>query len=182
MKKKFLAFGLVTVMALSMIACGNTSDTKVIESNNSSQETAKASTKASTSFVFNYDGMDIPVDADVAPIIDKLGEPVSYFESPSCAAEGIGKLYTYKDFEIQTYPDGDIDRVLYVLLKTDNVATAEGINLSSLPEDVIAEYGQPTEQGTGSMKYVEDGMTLIFIYNESDNSLISIEYDSPMNK
>lgn len=179
MKKKILALGLIATMALSMVACGSSNDTKVIESNTSSNA-GDASSSSSTGYVFNYNGTAIAVDADAAPIIEKLGEPASYFESPSCAAEGIGKLYTYSDFEIQTYPDGDKDLILYVLLRTDNVATAEGIDLSSSKEDIIAAYGEPTEEVTGSLKYVKDDMTLVFLFN--GDSLLSIEYDSAKNK
>nr|MCR4797702.1 hypothetical protein [Lachnospiraceae bacterium] len=126
-----------------------------------------------------YKGTDIPVDADAAPIIENLGEPKSYFESPSCAAQGIGKLYSYGDFEIETYPDGDTDRVLYVLLKSDAVQTAEGASLASTREDVIAAYGEPTEEKTGAMIYQKGDMKLKFLFN--DSGMVSIEYDSPKN-
>ena len=180
MKNKLLTLCLVTAMTLSLVACGNSNDTKVIESSNNT--TASGSEQTATTqagYVFKYDGMDIPVDADVAPIIDKLGEPNNYFESPSCAADGIGKLYTYSDFEIQTYPDGDVDKVLYVMLRTDNVATAEGIDLSSSREDIVGAYGQATEEDSSSMKYKKGDMTLVFIFD--GESLISIEYDSSLN-
>lgn len=181
MKNKLLSWGLIMAISLSMVACGNSSDTKVIESNTSAEATGSEQVAtANAGYVFNYDGMDIPVDADVAPIIDKLGEPNSYFESPSCAADGIGKLYTYSDFEIQTYPDGDVDKVLYVMLRTDNVATEEGIDLSSSREDIVGAYGQATEEDSSSMKYEKGDMTLVFIFD--GDSLISIEYDSAMNK
>ncbi len=181
MKNKFLATALIAVLALSMMACGSSNDTKVIESNNAAgADTASTSKTSTAGYVFNYNGTEIPVDADVAPIIETLGDANSYFESPSCAADGIGKLYTYSDFEIQTYPDGDVDRVLYVLLRTDNVATAEGIDLSSAKEDIVGAYGQATEEGTGSMKYEKDGMKLVFIFDNDDN-LVSIEYDSAKN-
>ena len=178
MKNKILTLGLIAAMTLTLYGCGSSSDTKVIESDTTSNAQV-GSTESATGYVFNYDGMDITVDSDVAPVIEKLGEANSYFESPSCAAECIGKLYTYSDFEIQTYPDGDIDRILYVLFKTDNVTTAEGIDLSSSKDDIIAAYGQPTEEVTGSMKYEKDGMTLVFIFDS--DSLISIEYDSSLN-
>ena len=171
MKNKLLSLGLIMAISLSMVACGSSSDTKVIESNTSTEATGSEQVAtAGAGYVFNYDGMDIPVDADVAPIIDTLGEPNSYFESPSCAADGIGKLYTYSDFEIQTYPDGDVDKVLYVMLRTDNVAT----------EEVVGAYGQATEEDSSSMKYEKGDMTLVFIFD--GDSLISIEYDSAMNK
>lgn len=176
MKNKLIMLGMVACMALSMVACGG-SDTKVIESDGSQASTTAAAT--STGYVFNYQGTDIPVDADVAPIIDTLGDPSEYFESPSCAAEGIGKLYTYSDFEVQTYPDGDTDKVLYVRLKTDNVATAEGIDLSSSRDDVVAAYGEPASEVTGALTYEKDGMSLVFIFD--GDSLSSIEYDSSLN-
>jgi hypothetical protein len=177
MKNKIIALALIATTALSLVACGGSSDTKVIESSNTTTSTTAASTNSG--YVFSYNGTTIPVDADAAPIIEALGEPNSYFESPSCAAEGIGKLYTYNDFEIQTYPDGDTDLILYVLLRTDNVATAEGIDLSSSRDDIIAAYGDPTEEATGSMKYTTDTMTLVFVFD--GDSLVSIEYDSLKN-
>lgn len=176
-KNKILVMGMVATMAMSMVACGGSDDTKVIESKVESQ--SAGSEVAATGFVFNYDGMDIAVDSDASVVVDKLGEPKEYFESPSCAAEGIGKLYTYDDFEIQTYPDGDKDLILYVMLRTDNVATAEGIDLSSSKDDIIAAYGEPSSEASGSMTYEKDGTKLVFIFD--GDSLISIEYDSPKN-
>ena len=179
MKNKILKIGLIAATTLSLYGCGSSSDTKVIESDAISNAQVGSTESTAAGYVFNYDGMDIAVDSDVAPIIEKLGEANNYFESPSCAAEGIGKLYTYNDFEIQTYPDGNVDRILYVLFKTDNVATAEGIDLSSSKDDIIEAYGQPTEEVTGSMKYEKDDMILAFIFD--GDSLISIEYDSSLN-
>ena len=152
---------MVATVMFAFVGCGSSSnDTKVIEGGASQAVT-------------------IAVDADAAPIVEKLGEPKNYFESPSCAAEGIGKLYTYDDFEIQTYPDGDNDLILYVQLRTDNVATDEGIDLSSSKEDIVAAYGEPSEEATGSMTYEKNGTKLVFIFD--GDSLISIEYDSPKN-
>ncbi len=179
MKNKILALGVIAALSMAMVACGSSSnDTKVIEA--TTNDAAEATTAVDSGYVFSYEGTEIPVDADVAPIIEVLGEPNSYFESPSCAADGIGKLYTYSDFEIQTYPDGDVDRVLYVLLRTDNVATAEGIDLSSSKEDIVSAYGEPSSEATGAMTYEKNDVSLVFIFD--DESLISIEYDSAMNK
>ena len=66
------------------------------------------------------------------------------------------------------------------MLRTDNVATAEGIDLSSSREDIVGAYGQATEEDSSSMKYQKGDMTLVFIFD--GDSLISIEYDSAMNK
>ncbi len=179
MKNKIIAVGLIATMALSMVACGSSSDTKVIEGSNTTTASSTSDSSAASGFVFTYNGTAIAVDTDVAPVLEALGEPKSEFTSPSCAGQGDGHLYTYDDFEIQTYPDGDTDLILYVLLRTDNVATAEGVDLSSSRDDIIATYGEPSEEATGSMKYEKDGTKLVFIFD--GDSLISIEYDSPKN-
>ncbi|SDI52599.1 hypothetical protein SAMN05421493_11727 [Pseudobutyrivibrio sp. 49] len=177
MKKKLLTLGMIGVMALSFVACGGSSDTKVIEGSNST--TASAEATGSAGYVFSYNGIDMPVDADVAPILEKLGEPKEEFTSPSCAGQGDGHLYTYDDFQIQTYPDGDTDLILYVSLRTDNVATKEGIDLASSKDDILAAYGEPSEESATSLKFEKDGVKLVFIFD--GDSLISIEYDSPKN-
>lgn len=174
---------LAGLMALSLSACGSdsaSSDTKVIESTASSEDSSDTSESSSkTGYSLTYQDMTISVDADAAPIVEALGEPSSYFESPSCAAEGTGKLYTYSDIEIQTYPDGDKDLILYVMLRTDSVSTDEGIDLSSSKDDVIAAYGQPSSENDGSLTYDKGDMSLNFLFD--GDSMISIEYDSALN-
>ena len=132
---------------------------------------------AAGGFVFNYNGTEVKVDVEADPVIEALGDYESYFESPSCAAQGIGKLYSYKDFEIETYPDGDIDRILYVRLKSDMAATGEGIDLSASMDDVRAAYGEPAEEKDSAMIYEKGGMKLKFIFDGDE--MLSIEYDSP---
>ncbi len=173
MKNKLLAFALIAAMALSMVACGDSEGTKVIETEGQGSETSGAA-QAGDGFVFDYNGTKIAVDTDAAPIVDKLGEPQKYFEAPSCAADGIGKLYTYSDFEVQTYPDGDKDLILSVTLRTDNVATEEGISLANSKDDVIAAYGESANATDSSLTYTKNGTDLNFIF-EGD-SMISIEY------
>lgn len=185
--KKYTSLFLAAFCAISLVACGSSSDSsdvKVIESDSAdtaatSQGADNDSGKSVTGYVFTYNGIDMAVDTDAAPVIDALGEADSYFESPSCAGEGIGKLYTYSDFEIQTYPDGDKDLILYVMLRTDNVATAEGIDLSSGYDDVVAVYGTPSSEANGALTYEKDGMSLKFLFDGDD--MISIEYDSAKN-
>ena len=81
-------------------------------------------------YVFTVGGITVEMDADAAPIVEGLGEPVSYFEAASCAFEGLDKMYTYNGFELDTYPKGEKDYVSTVILKDDTVLTPEGIGLS----------------------------------------------------
>lgn len=97
-------------------------------------------------------------------------------EEPSCAAQGIAKLYTYSSYEIDTYPDGDRDLIASIILKDDNVATSEGVDLSMTRADVVEAYGEDYEEAEGCITYTKDGMKLKFILD--GENLASIEYNS----
>ena len=79
------------------------------------------------------------------------------------------------------YSYESMDECVYTLdiIRTDNVATDEGIDLSSSRDDIIAAYGEPASEVTGSLVYELNGTTLKFIF-DGDN-LSSIEYDSELN-
>lgn len=125
-------------------------------------------------YVFNAKGTDIRINADMGTISEKLGEPLSYFEDPSCAAEGTAKIYTYPGFVITTVPDGDTDRVNLIELKDDTVSTAEGADLSSTRDDIIRIYGDGFEETDGQIAFEKGGMRLCFIFR--DGLLASIQY------
>ncbi len=181
--KRYVTFIILSVTA-ACVFCGchrdETRPDAYVPKTEFSAKTSDEGVKPSSGngYFFSYNDIDIKVDLDATEVTDALGEPDTYFESPSCAAQGIGKLYGYGDFEIQTYPEGDDDKILYVMLKTDMVSTPEGIDISKSREDVIAAYGEPTEENTSSLIYEKDGMKLKFIFDKDD--MISIEYDSPL--
>jgi hypothetical protein len=127
-------------------------------------------------YYFTFEDIDIVIDSDMSLIESKLGEPLAYFEEPSCAAQGIGKLYTYKNFTINTYPDGEIDRIACIILKDDLVETREGADLSKSKEEIISIYGDTYTETDTLIKYIKDGIGINFIFREGE--LVSIEYDS----
>ena len=136
------------------------------------------------SYYFVADGTVLYPDMDVTVLPEGLSEPDSMFESESCAAQGIAKLYAWKDFEIltcpdkQAYPDPETDRIQYIYLKTDNVQTPEGADLSTSREAVERIYGRG---GDGSddkqLVYPLGTMRLVFVFGE-DGYPVSIEYRS----
>ncbi len=149
-KMKKITAIIMTASLLLLSGCGSDGNERVIEGNvqtiesangqsGSSQQTDEAATgkqediqndtaqvsDSTKGYAFIYNGVSVTMDADAAPIIEKLGEPASYFEAASCAFEGLDKMYTYSGFEIDTYPVGDKDYVSSVILKDDSVSTAE---------------------------------------------------------
>lgn len=134
------------------------------------------STSALKGYVFETDGQKIAVDMDMSAVEKQLGEPVKYFEEPSCAAEGIAKIYTYAGFEIDTYPDQGKDLIQSIFLMDDTVATAEGVDLSMTKDDVIAIYGNGYTEEGNCITYEKDGMKLSFFWSEE--GLDQISYNS----
>lgn len=138
-------------------------------------QTSQTETAAARGYVLTVNNVTVEVDAEAAPIVEALGEPVSYFEAASCAFEGLDKIYTYNSFEIDTYPSQDRDLVSAVILKDDSIATAEGVCIGDSLEKLQEVYGEATLEN-GMLIYAKDGMKLCFIMQ--DDSVISIEYRS----
>lgn len=191
MRKK--AAVLVLTAALLLAGCG--SNAKVIEGEvkTTGGEEAKEETQtpedgaeveaetpateeaAHKGYVFVYQDIVMEMDADAAPVLEKLGEANSYFEAPSCAFEGIDKMYTYSSFELDTYPTGEKDYISAVIFKDDSVTTQEGIGIGDSREKLVETYGEGTEE-TGMIVYHSDDMKLCFIIQ--DDNIASIEYRS----
>lgn len=133
-------------------------------------------TEAAKGYVFEYDGTVAAADMEAAPVIEELGEPVSYFESTSCAFEGLDKMYTYSSFEIDTYPVEDKDYISTIILKDDSIATQEGIYIGDSLEKLQQTYGGGYTERDGMIVYEKDGMELCFIMKYEE--IVSIEYRS----
>lgn len=139
-------------------------------------QTGDGGQAASKGYVFRYNGVAVSVDADMADILEGLGEPNDYFEAASCAFEGVDKTYTYSSFVIETYPQGEKDYVSTITLKDDAVSTSENIYIGSLLTDVTNSYGTDyTEQGS-MLVYNKDGVKLCFLME--NDTVTSIQYFS----
>ena len=151
-------------------------DSQAPESGAGSGTQDHAGASGETGYTFSYNGTAIEMDADASPVLEKLGEPASYFEAASCAFEGLDKTYTYNGFELDTYPNGDKDQVSAVVLKDDSVATLEGICIGDSREKLLEAYPDGGTEECGMIIYKKAGMKLIFILQ--DDEVKSIEYRS----
>ena len=178
--KKLVSVLMAAAMILCMAACGN--DEKVIDGEaQSGAQSGEAQGGQSGSqgsydgYAFTTGGTTVQVDGDVAPVLEKLGEPLSYFEAASCAFEGLDKTYTYSGFQIITYPNGEKDCVSTIILKDDSVSTAEGVSIGDSKEKIQEVYGSGSEEGN-MIVYAKGDMKLCFIMQNDE--IASIEYRS----
>ena len=132
-----------------------------------------ASYKAGSNYVFAAKGQKISVNMPLSLFIDALGAPDDYFESESCAFQGLDKTYTYKDFVIYTYPQSEKDYVASIALKSDAVTTGEGAYIGMTPDEVKALYPTPSDESDKALVYADGDAVLSFIIDGDQVSSIT---------
>ena len=125
-------------------------------------------------FAFTADGFVIHMDMDMSLVLDALGQPLGVFEAPSCAFDGIDRIFRFPGVQIHTYPEGDLDFVHTISIRDDSVTTTEGIYLGSDFEAVIAAYGSNYEQEFGMFTFTRGETTLSFFVE--DDMVVGITY------
>ena len=109
MMKRICTLFLTLLLLVSLTACGSkedkqpdTVDPPASDSANDAAPPADDKTdapstpsgpaptpKADSKYVLTYQGCELPMNTDFAPLLAYLGEPASYFEAESCAFEGL---------------------------------------------------------------------------------------------
>ncbi|MGN0341376.1 MAG: hypothetical protein ACI4DO_01140 [Roseburia sp.] len=180
MKKK-IVLALSLVLCLGLCACGsNDASGNASNSGSTTQESSNDgadNSDAEETYQVSYNGAELFVNENMADVLDVLGEPNSYFESESCAFQGMDKVYNYGSVVINTYPDGDKDFILTIELKDDMVETGEGIAIGSTKDEVQAAYGEADQENSTSLSYVKGSCTLAFIFDGDMVSAITYTSD-----
>ncbi len=188
MKKQILhryaALCLAALAVLSLAGCGsgeNVIDRPAqtpapgLSDGSVTSRTARAEA-AESGYAFIHNGVRVDVDAEAAAIVEALGEPVSYYEAPSCVFEGIDRMYTYSGFELDTYPTNGKDYVSAVIFRDGSVATPEGLMIGDSAEKIRQTYGEPGLEEKNLLTYTAGNMQLRFILE--DGTVAAIEYIS----
>jgi hypothetical protein len=127
-------------------------------------------------YEFAYKGASITINAKAEPVLSALGAYSSYYESPSCAFEGMDKIYSYPGFDVATYTLGGVEYVNSVVLTDDSVATPEGLAIGSKIEEVGNAYPGISQSGT-SFTAGQNGASKLLIITK-DGIVSSIQYIS----
>ena len=182
--RNFIILALAMLLCVGLIACGSAQNNKTGETASTKTEapTEEAKTENGKSedggYTFVLNGVKIALNAEMAPIVEKLGEPTKYYESESCAYQGLDKVYTYGGVTINTYPVGGVDYVLDIVLRDDTVSTAEGLCIGDPQAKVGEIYGTPTATRDNAVCYIKEGTQLNFFFE--DGAISTITYEQPV--
>lgn len=185
--KNLIVLAVLAALCLTLVAC-NTSSTTEESVNSTSSEAAQTSETVSKNepagtpvaknngYVMAVNGVNVAIDAPMASLLEGLGEPTKYYESESCAFQGLDKVYTYGSVIIRTYPIDGVDYVLNIELKDDTVTTVEGLAIGDAKSKVTSLYGEPTDSNDSAVRYVKNGSVLtVFL---TDGVVSAISYSS----
>ena len=172
--KKIFALILALTMVFALAACGG--ETPAATTEPQAPAVLGPTQPDANSWKYTVRGVDILMHAEAAPVLEALGEPVSYTEEASCAFTGLDKTYYYGGFYLQTYPMGDSDYVFSLWLVDDSSTTPEGIYIGASQAEVEAAYG--TEGFNGSNAYVLTGTTSTLTIILDGETVTSIQYDA----
>ncbi len=177
MKKLLMCLALAVILTGCSDQGQEPKDTDYPQNQNTSEQGSgnNQSSETDLGYVFDYNGVDIPVNIDAASVLENLGEPQQYFEAESCAFKGLDKTFYYNGFELTTYPKtANTDYISSIYFKDDTVSTPEGIYIGSTVEDMQEAYGDNYTGGQGSYTYTQGDSSLLFIVE--DNEITAITY------
>ena len=158
--KKILAAVLAVLMLLSLTACGS----------GETEETQE--TQFVTTWSLNVNGKELFVGIKMPK---DLGEPTSYFESASCAIQGLDKDYTYGSILVRTEDDGTTERIVSLTILDDGAATSSGVTIGDSRDKVVSVYGTPKGETDTLLIYAaSEGAVAKFLLR--DGAVTSITY------
>ena len=157
---RILAVALAMLLTIPMIACGSEEPGEPLE------------TQRVTEWSLNINGVELSVGMNMPK---DLGEPTNYFESASCAIQGLDKDYTYGSILVKTEDDGKTERIVGLTILDDGAATTGGVTIGDSRDKVIGAHGTPKSESDTALIYAAgDGAVAKFLLR--DNAVISITY------
>ena len=135
-------------------------------SENEAAAPVETGARAEEGFYFAYKNEKVYMDGDITDALARIGEPRSVYEEPSCAFDGIDKIFRYPGFDIYTYPEKEKDFIHQIYFRDDSVSTAEGIFIGGSYEEMVSAYGSGYEREQSQYAYADGRTRLQFILSD----------------
>ena len=143
------------------------------------QPTNTTNAQATPAFALPLGNFIIYMDQNIQEVIDTMGEPLGVFEAPSCAFDGIDRIFSFPGLQIHTYPQDGDDFIHTVSVRDDSILTQNGIYLGNSWDSVLSAYGNDYQHAYGMFTFTK-GVTTLSIFVE-DDMVVAITYGLIMN-
>ncbi len=173
--------------SLTLTGCSSGTSGKNGVDNQTETETDSSSKEArpeDISYVFycrspkNQETVLLYPGMEPSAALKQLGEPLSYYEAPSCALAGMDQIYTYSGFELTVSVEesaSDTGILTSIRLTDDSFTTAEGIYIGSGVTELLAAYDDTdVTPESGEYCFPKGEMELAFL--TKNQVVISVEY------
>jgi hypothetical protein len=130
-------------------------------------------------FTFSYKGVPIVPGEDMDELRGAIGAPNDIFEAPSCAFDGVDRIYYYPGFLINTYPEQGKDKILSLTFRDDSVQTDEGLYLGMDADAAAAVYENGVRNADGNALLFQNGDLELRVLLEDDIAIDITLYYAP---
>ena len=168
--KKLVSIIAAALVLGSLCACGVE---KVTISGSTEKPSAVVEQATEESYVFKVDGVSIAMGQDISEFMDSLQGNLGSFDEPSCASDGIDKVYFFKSYQICCFPDGDNYYVYSVTLQDDTVSTAEGLCIGDSVSKITELYGDEPDIDGVNYSYQKGNSQLLITVEEEKVTAIN---------
>lgn len=144
------------------------------ESTTSKSNDSKENTKAEKIAAIKYNNIEIKIDMEVSPLLEKLGEP-DHKETIEANEENSEESYsyTYDNMTIYAYLKDKKQYVADVSISgPGDASTANGIKVGASKDNVAKIYGKVTDENMAS--YEIDKNVIMFIFEDDSVTNISL--------
>lgn len=152
----------------------NSKESSKSESTTSKSDDSKENTKAEKIAAIKYNNIEIKIDMEVSPLLEKLGEP-DHKETIEADEENSEESYsyTYDNMTIYAYLKDKKQYVADVSISgPGDASTANGIKVGASKDNVAKIYGKVTDENMAS--YEIDKNVIMFIFEDDSVTNISL--------
>lgn len=152
----------------------NRKESSKSESTTSKSDDSKESTKTEKIAAIKYNNIEIKIDMEVSPLLEKLGEP-DHKETIEADEENSEESYsyTYDNMTIYAYLKDKKQYVADVSISgPGDASTANGIKVGASKDNVAKIYGKVTDENMAS--YEIDKNVIMFIFEDDSVTNISL--------
>lgn len=152
----------------------NSKESSKSENTTSKSDDSKESTKTEKIAAIKYNNVEIKIDMEVSPLLEKLGEP-DHKETIEANEENSEESYsyTYDNMTIYAYLKDKKQYVADVSISgPGDASTANGIKVGASKDNVAKIYGKVTDENMAS--YEIDKNVIMFIFEDDSVTNISL--------